>query len=147
MDQTLTTFTALLDPDPPLTAVEGQRRASNLLPVLVSQSAMRWLPLPEPPNGTTDKLVIGVATWSRYDLALLDDLAAFATSHPGVRVCVFDVDRVGGEFERFVPGVGVVVQTPVVGLWSGGVLLERGSGSAGREIARRMMATPALATV
>jgi hypothetical protein len=146
MDQTLTPFAALLDPDPALTAVEGQRRASNLLPVRVSQSAMKWLALPEPPNGTADKLVVGVASWSKSDLALLDELDAFAASHPGVRVCVFDVDRIGGEFERFVPGIGEVVRTPVVGRWSAGVLVERGTGAAGREIAGRMAAQHAPAS-
>lgn len=142
MDQTLTSFAALLDPDPARTAVEGQRRASNLLPIRVSQSAMNWPALPESPNGTADKLVVGVASWSKYDLALLDELDTFAASHPGFRICVFDVDRVGREFEQFVPGIGEVVRTPVVGRWSAGVLVERGTGTAGREIVRRMTAQP-----
>ena len=142
MDQTLRMFAALLDPDPALTPGEEQRRASNLLPVLVSRSQMHWLPAPEPPNGTGEKLVIGVAVWSRYDLALLDELNQFASTHPGVCICVFDVDRIGGEFEQFVPGIGGVGQTPVIGRWSGGVLVESGTGHAGREIVRRLMAQP-----
>lgn len=142
MDQTVATFGALLDPDPLLSPGEEQRRASNLLPVLISRSQMRWLPAPAATNGTAEKVVVGVAVWSRYDLALLDELNQFATANPGVLVCIFDVDRVGGEFERFVPDIGDVTQTPVVGRWSGGVLVESGTGHAGREIARRLMAQP-----
>lgn len=147
MDQTLRAFAALLDPNPSLPPGEEQRRASNLLPVVVSRSGMHWLPAPETPNGTADKLVVGVATWSGRDLKLLDELTHFAASHPGIRISVFDVDRIGGEFERFIPGVGEVLQTPVVGRWSGGVLVESGTGQAGREIARNLMAQPAPAAV
>ena len=143
MDQTVTTFAALLAPGPLLTPADEQRRASNLLPISVADSAMHWLASPESLNGTGEKLVVGVAVWSRYDLALLDELNQFAAAHPGLRICIFDVDRVGGEFERFVPGVGDVTQTPVVGRWSGGSLVEKGTGHAGREIARRMIAMAA----
>lgn len=143
MDQTVTTFAELLAPDPSLTPAEDQGRASNMLPISVSRSHLHWLASPEPPNGAGEKLVVGVATWSRYDFALLDELNVFAASHPGFQVCVFDVDRVGGEFERFVPDVGQVLQTPVVGRWSGGVLVEKGTGHAGREIARKLMAESA----
>ena len=100
---------------------------------------MCWLAGSQSANGTGEKLVVGVATWSGHDLALLDELNRFAESHPDVRVCVFDVDRVNGEFERFVPGIGEVGQTPVVGHWRGGVLVAKGMGYEGRELARGVM--------
>lgn len=143
MDQTVTVFAALLEPDPLLTPAEEQQRASAALPGVVSRSAMHWLAAPDSVNGAGEKLVVGVAVWSRYDLALLDELNHFAEQHPGVRVYVFDVDRVGSEFERYVPGIGEVMQTPVVGHWKGGVQVEKGTGHVGRELARKLMATSA----
>lgn len=143
MDQITTTFLDLLRRGSPLSPGERQERASVELPVVVSRSRLHWLATPESVNGTGDKLVVGVAVWSRYDLTLLDELNQFATANPSVRVCVFDVDRVGGGFERFVPGVGELLQTPVVGRWSGGVLVESGTGHDGREIARKLMTQPA----
>ncbi|MCU0704795.1 MAG: hypothetical protein MUF18_12525 [Fimbriiglobus sp.] len=140
MDQTVATFAALLTTDAPLTPADVQRRASNLLPILVARSGMHWLALPEPPNGTGEKLVVGIASWSAHDLSLLDELNAFAESHPGIRIGVFDVDRVGGEFERFIPGIGPVFHSPIVGRWSGGVVVEKGTGHDGRQILNRLLA-------
>jgi hypothetical protein len=121
-----------------LSAGQRQDRASDELPELVARSALRWVAAPEAVNGTADKPVVGVAVWSRYDLTLLDELNAFAAAHPMVCVYVFDVDRVGGEVERFVPGVGSPGQTPVVGWWSCGVLNETGIGFAGRQLVHRL---------
>lgn len=144
MDQATISFLNLLRRDSAVSAGARQDRASDELPALVTDSAMYWLAGPDSINGTGEKLVVGVAVWSRYDLTLLDELNAFAASHLGVRVCVFDVDRVNGEFERFVPGVGEVMQTPVVGHWKGGVLVAKGVGFEGRGIARGLMSQPAL---
>ena len=138
MDQTLISFLDLLRHDPDLSPGQEQQRASGELPEWVADSAMHWLASPGSVNGIADKLVVGVAVWSRYDLQMLDELNAFASSHPTVRVYVFDVDRAGEELERFVPGVGEPGQTPVVGWWSGGVLVESGTGFAGRQLARRV---------
>lgn len=142
MDQTTTSFLDLLRREGGLTPGERQERASRELPEWVSRSALHWLATPDSVNGTGEKLVVGVVVWSRYDLALLDELNQFAEQHPGIRVYVFDVDRVNGEFEQYVPGIGEVMQTPVVGYWKGGVLVEKGTGHAGREIARNVITQP-----
>jgi hypothetical protein len=134
MDQTLTSFADLLHPDLSISVGEQQQRASDALPDLVSRSHLSWLAQPDSPNGTGDKLVVGVAVWSLPDLELLDELDRYAEANPGVRVYVFDVDRVGGDFDRFVPGVGEILHPPVVGRWVGGVLTQSGSGHVGRGI-------------
>ena len=81
-------FADLLRPDPNLTPGEEQDRASTELPSWVADSAMHWLAAPDSVNGTAEKLVVGVAVWSGYDLTLLDELNRFAAANPGVRVCV-----------------------------------------------------------
>jgi hypothetical protein len=44
-----------------------------------------------------------------------------------------DVDSMG-RMDFYVPGITPVFQTPVVGVWDGGTLVERGSGFDGRQI-------------
>jgi hypothetical protein len=144
MDQATITFLDLLRRDPALSVGERQNRASEELPDWVRSSALRWLTQTDSVNGTGDKLVVGVAVWSRYDLTLLDDLNAFAAANPDVRVYVFDVDRIGGQFDRFVPGIGDVGQTPVVGVWAGGVLVAKDTGFAGRQLARQFISDSAV---
>ncbi len=130
MDETLTRFAALLDPDPLLTPTEEQRRAINLLPSVVAQSHLTWSSPSELAKLSGDRLVVAVAAWSRQDLELLDSLNRYVAAHPGIQVYVTDVDQA---FDQ-IPGVGEVFQTPVVGRWAGGVLTQSGSGYAGRKI-------------
>ncbi|MEO2092057.1 MAG: hypothetical protein ABGY75_21595, partial [Gemmataceae bacterium] len=139
LDQTLTSFADLLRPDLSISVGEQQQRASDALPDMVSRSHLSWLAQPESLNGTGDKLVVGVAVWSLLDLKLLDELDQHVEANPGVRVYVFDVDRVGGDFDLLVPGVGDVLHTPVVGRWVGGVLTQSGSGYAGRRIVHELI--------
>jgi hypothetical protein len=43
---------------------------------------------------------------------------------------VFESDRVErGNFERYLPGLGKVVATPIAGHWTDGILGDRGFGS------------------
>lgn len=130
----------MLRPDPALSVGEQQQRTSDALPELVSLSNLAWHAQQDSPNGTGDKLVVGVAAWSQSDLELLESLDRYAGADPGVRVYVFDVDQESGAFDRIIPGVGEVFQTPVVGRWVGGVLTEKGTGHEGRQIAKRLMA-------
>ena len=79
-------------------------------------------------------LLVGVATWSGYDMKLLDVLE----QTPG------DVDEIGvfdtaecqsdEDFEARIPGIGPVFQVPVVGLWHDGKLVAHGSGYRGCEV-------------
>jgi hypothetical protein len=83
------------------------------------------------------RVLVGVATWSVDDLALLDTLqATLANGKRQTTVDVFDVDKCQApdDFDKYVPGVGRVVQTPVVGIWRGGKQIESAWGAAGRTL-------------
>lgn len=75
-------------------------------------------------------------------MRLLDALSRLpATAHPSQdQIQIFDVDAVGRAtggydyLERTLPGIGKVFQTPVVGVWEKGVLAQRASGAAGRDL-------------
>jgi hypothetical protein len=77
-------------------------------------------------------LLVGVATWSGYDMKLLDVLEQ-TTTGPNV-IGVFDIAdcKSDHDFETRIHGIGPVFQTPVVGLWEDGKLVARGSGHEGR---------------
>lgn len=80
-------------------------------------------------------LLVGVATWSGYDMKLLDVLES-TPGGPEV-IGVFDTAdcRSNEDFEARIPGIGTVFQTPVVGLWENGHLVASASGHAARKIA------------
>lgn len=82
-------------------------------------------------------LLVGVATWSGYDMKLLDALEQ--TPGGPDAIGVFDTTdcQSNDDFEARIPGIGAVFQMPAVGLWENGMLVARGSGHEGREIAFR----------
>src|SRR5947209_6698454 len=82
------------------------------------------------PNGPGLALVIGVAPWSGYDMALLDYLEGADASLP---IFVSDLSHFTDpkELRRIAPGIRLVTQTPVVALWSGGSVLKQASGFEG----------------
>jgi hypothetical protein len=49
-------------------------------------------------------------------------------------ICLFDVSAFPDfkDFEKCIPGIGKVYQTPVAGIWNDGVLKERLSGAVAR---------------
>lgn len=83
------------------------------------------------------RYLVGVATWSEYDMRLLDLLdAALVLVQPGpVRVDVFSLQvcQSAADFESYIPDLGPVFQTPVIGVWQQGVLLDKGTGARARE--------------
>ena len=139
VDQTLTSFRDLLRPTPTdSTPGEAQTRAAKLLPDRIAASRMNWWTPGQPVASAGHRLLIGVAVWSGYDMRLLDFIDA-ALAHPPVAnltVDVFDADAVRPPtlFEPYIPGIGEVFQTPIVGLWVDGVLTKKDSGYAGRKI-------------
>lgn len=82
-------------------------------------------------------VLIGIATWSAYDLDLLDRLAAkLAGLKRNAIIDIFDVDECKSmeDLERYVPGIGRVFQTPVVGVWHDGTKVDSAWGAAGRKL-------------
>lgn len=119
----------------------GQKNLDDRFPSAVSTSPFRlWSP------GNTisargKRLLIGVATWSAYDMKLLDAVSQALPGLPaGPTVEVFNVANCSSPeaFDRYVPGIGSVFHTPVVGLWSDGQLVDKATGRAGRELVARV---------
>jgi hypothetical protein len=115
----------------------GQRNLDDRFACVVSTSPFRlWSPgSPIPAQGK--RLLIGVATWSAYDMKLLDAVAPALQRLPGnLTVEVFNVADCSSPeaFDQYVPGIGRVFHTPVVGLWSDGQLVDKATGRMGREL-------------
>jgi hypothetical protein len=113
--------------------------------LLVQHGLQLWSPgSPIPEEGTW--LLIGVATWSLSDMKLLDRVSQ-ANGWAG-RVGVFNVAGCSAPsaFEQYIPGIGPVFHTPVVGLWSDGKLKEKASGKAGRDLVGRVCGPDPLET-
>jgi len=88
-------------------------------------SDVRELTLSEESSST---VMIFVAAYVSSELRLLKDVAK-KKRRLGQRVCVVDVLTCSQEdFNACIPGIGRVFQTPVVGIWEGGVLIEKASG-------------------
>src|SRR5262245_12157703 len=110
---------------------EWQKQLDALFPVAVADSPLRlWAP-GDPIPSTGRRLLIGVATWSAQDLALLDGVAdSLEIPAPGLTIEVFNVADCTSPaaFERYIPGISRVFHTPVAGVWSDGQLIESASG-------------------
>ncbi|MBY0512691.1 MAG: hypothetical protein K2P78_02125 [Gemmataceae bacterium] len=118
-------------------------RRRELFPGFVERSPKLHLwtagqPVPE--HGP--RLLIGVATWSGYDLNLLD-LVEEAPASP-VRVDVFDIDSCldPAILDRYVPGAVAPVQPPLVGYWNDGRLVEWAAGHLGHQLVVRVCNLP-----
>jgi hypothetical protein len=86
------------------------------------------------PNGS--RALIGVAPYSLPDLALLDALKRSLAEGENNRehIQIFDVLTCAtiSDFERYIPGIGNVYQTPVIGIWEDGALTQKASGAEAR---------------
>jgi hypothetical protein len=110
-------------------------------PSVVASSPFRlWSPGKAIP-AKGKRLLVGVATWSAYDMRLLDAVAQALRKQPcDLTVEVFNVADCASPqaFDRYVPGIGPVFHTPVAGLWSDGNLVEQATGKPGRELVARV---------
>jgi hypothetical protein len=124
--------------------------ADRLLPTFVQDSPFRmWKPGDRiPQHGIF--VLLGVATWSGYDMQLLDTLQE-AMSRPGKLpdVALFNAGILTSmdEFHQYVPGVPDVFHTPAVGVWRDGVLTERAEGYDARDLVARMFGSSSDAVV
>jgi hypothetical protein len=100
-----------------------QSDARRQFPLIVKSSHLEQrLPgSPIPSNGKY--VIIGVATYSRDELRLLDEIeAAYSQWANTAKVLVFDVMECKDmeDMRSYAPPHVVVAQTPVVALWDGG---------------------------
>jgi len=100
-----------------------QSDARSQFPLIVKNSHLEPR-LPGSPIPASGKyVIIGVATYSRDELRLLDEVeAAFPQWEKTAKVVVFDVMECKDmdEMRQFAPPHVVVAQTPVVALWDQG---------------------------
>jgi hypothetical protein len=98
----------------------------------------RWSATAGPGSGA-DRLVLGVATYSIYDMRLLDLVVNARQNWTTPRIEVFNTldCKSVDDLEARIPGIGMAYQTPVAGLWRGGVLREKGWGLPARELVAR----------
>jgi hypothetical protein len=84
-----------------------------------------WRPGESAPS---EKILIGVASYSVPELRMIDQLAeTLAVRGDGAElVQVFDMASVSSmeELQNYLPAIGTVRQTPVVGVWKGTELFE-----------------------
>ena len=89
------------------------------------------------PSSMRNGITVGIAFYSRSDLELPDQLVrarrkrSVADSTSAVLFDVLSCRRME-DFEKFIPGIGSVYQTPAFGIWKNGQVLETGTGARGR---------------
>jgi hypothetical protein len=116
--------------------------ADRQFAALVEASPFRlWRPGdPIPPHGV--RILIGVATWSGYDMRLLDVIAE-ALAHGSAGGSVIEIFNTADcrqlpDFRQYVPRLRQVSHTPVVGVWRDGQLVESKEGYEARDLVARM---------
>ena len=119
---------------------EAQKNARKELPFLLSRSNLRlWRP-DDPIRADGIRFLVGIAVWSVYDMKLLDALdQALSATERSERVDVFDVNDCSTLecLENYVPQIGKIHHTPVVGLWQDGKQINQQSGPVARETIAR----------
>ena len=98
---------------------------------------VHWWTPGDPVAAGGRRLLVGLARWSGYDMRLLDRAAAaMAQGPPDLVMDVFDLDAVHtpAGFDRYIPGLGDVLISPVAGLWEGGRLVRTAVGHPARTL-------------
>ena len=87
------------------------------------------------------RFLVGVATWSRQDMRLLDNIEKALLEHKydNDRVDIFDFwseCHIQEELDRYIPGmeINAIFHSPVVGRWENGILTAKTSGFRGRNL-------------
>jgi hypothetical protein len=81
------------------------------------------------------RLLIGLASYSRQDVELAQELIDRRLREQTPVIELFNVLDVQdmNDFEQYIPGIGNVYQTPVVGSWDDGVLVRKAQGVAAQQ--------------
>jgi hypothetical protein len=115
--------------------------SDRLFPAVVQQSSLHLFKPNEPVPMAGTRILIGIATWSGYDLRLLDLLDTALTRMNGTGP-VIDVLNLGSmsqaEIAAIFPGIEPINHTPVLAIWKDGKLTETASGFAARDRIAKM---------
>jgi hypothetical protein len=103
---------------------ERQRR--DMIRQLCRRHGWTFLELPRSGSSSDDRLIVGVAMWSDYDVQFLEVLQR-SSSSIGAALEVFDMDDVRTEedLQQFIPGGHLPLRTPVVAVIRRGGLTEQ----------------------
>ena len=127
----MTIFAELLASTPSVEPRDLQSRAKQSFPVRVGQSHMLMRQPSTPIPGTGTFVVIGVASYSPMELQLLDEVdVAHKDWQSKAQIAVFDVldCQTMADFEKYLPSVGSVMQSPVAAIWIDGKLVAKQTG-------------------
>src|SRR5436305_8897678 len=129
---------------------EDPYEPDRLFPAYVDDSPFLLWRLGDPIPRRGVFVLLGVATWSGYDMQLLDTLQEeIAHKHQYPAVAVFNAGILTSQeaIAEHIPGIGLVLQMPVAGVWRDGVLTERAEGYVARDLVARMFGTSSDAVV
>jgi len=135
-------FIDLLTEKSRLPSGEHQNWVSSQIEMMLPRGQLQVWHLGEPIRKSGTRILIGIAAWSGYDLRLLDALTQAFTGRPDLQelVDILDIDvasRASGGWDYFewtFPSMGKVYQTPLAAIWEDGILMQKGSGAAGRDL-------------
>jgi hypothetical protein len=134
-------FSELLKPSAELSVVEQQCFARREFPRIVASSHLDlWKP-GDAIASTGRRILMGIASYSRPDLAMLDEIESVLAERASVfQVDIFDILDCSTmtDMQKYVPGIGDVYQTPVVGVWTDAKLSKYASGYPAREMVNEL---------
>ena len=139
----MTRFQALLKPDSTSTPMAEQERASRQLPDVVRSSRLKWWTKKAAIPAHGKALLLVIAPYSHYDLALLDVLDA-ALARPRARKGLLLVPIYVADLQQYrnveqlsedIPTITYAPpQTPVAAVWEDGILSKCAWGKQGRDL-------------
>jgi hypothetical protein len=134
----MSTFAEILQPVPGELPGDTQRRARDAFPRKLAASRF-GLCSPSEIATAESAIVIGIATWSQYDLHLLDYLDSVLEETAGETLfIVIDVDAFPlDELHQHLPHDPRPLGTPLVAYWEAGRFVESACGYAGRQLIYR----------
>jgi hypothetical protein len=144
-------FQELLDPTSELTPGEQQTLASDRLPDVVRTSHLRWWVRPRVTPPTGQLLLVIIAPYSHYDLAMLDILDETVAKSDGSKTWNLEGVYVSNlqsyhsidDLTLDIPDIKhFPLQTPLVASWDNGKL-EWACGKSGRDLAAKTVGIPA----
>lgn len=126
-------------PTRPIGGASPRDRRRELFPGFVERSPKFHLWTPDQvASAQGSRLLLGVATWSGYDMNLLDLIEEAPDT--GVRVEVLDIDAFtsADELARLFPGIPFF-QPPLAGHWVDGKLIDSAAGFKGRQLVAQLL--------
>jgi hypothetical protein len=135
LQETVKTFSSLLSYRRGHSPADAQKKARSAFPRKVAGSRLTLRDPEQPLPPSVRHFIIGVATYAADELGLLDELdsALGKGKDETTDVAVFDVldcERMT-DFQRYIPGIDGVYDTPVIGVIMDGKLIDRATGLSG----------------